>query len=83
MNGTNAVLKTLKVEAIDNHGYHYAVTLRDGGYTPVVSVEKTPGKWYLTTLMGHAGDSLSIDYGQNWYVTNFGAIRDEISKTFV
>lgn len=52
----------------------------------VLVIEDTPGRWYVVTLLGldgygvRVGDRLAIDYGQDWYVENMGAILGEVTK---
>lgn len=79
------ILMTLNVKATDNHGHEYGVTLRDGagfGRSPIVSIDGTPGKWFMSTLIAHRDNRLSIDYGQGWYCTNWNEIAEEISHSF-
>ena len=73
----------LNAKATDNHGNEYAVYMVARENQPVVTINGTPGSWYLSTLLGHNGNELSIDLGANWTCTNWNEIRDEIAKTFV
>ncbi len=71
----------------DNHGYTYTTSLykRDGADEWVLRVDNTPGHWYMSTLQGtcpyssgrRVGDSMSIDWGQQWSVTGFAAALAE------
>ena len=86
---------TLNTKAKDNHGCIYDVTIGtnkryDGG--PVARIEKTPGSWYLHTLMGIGVPTydcaidhgvrhyIAIDHGTNWYCTNIDAILAEVES---
>ena len=67
-------MKKLDQHALDNHGNEYEVALKNWCAGIVLSIEKTPGKWYLSTLMRHDGPIISIDNGQNWDCVNFRAV---------
>jgi len=59
-----------------------------GGYSYPICVENdalhivgTPGCWLLITLMengGHYPNGIAIDFGQNWFCTNFQAVLDAV-----
>lgn len=69
-----------------NHGYTYKTCLRlkDGDKDWVLSVENSPGSWYLKTLLGldhfsngPTGDFIWLDWGQRWSVTGMAAAIKE------
>lgn len=68
----------LKSTVTCNHGYTYKVSLRrkDGDRDWVLSVENSPGSWYVKTLLGldhfsngPTGDFIWLDWGQKWSVS--------------
>lgn len=82
---TDATRKKLRTRAKDNHGHQYDVWLEFHpsevmGWKWVLRIDGTPGHWYMSTLLegGYPrGNLASIDYGQNWNVTNFGEVLEE------
>jgi len=86
------IVYTLNTKAITYSGsavYKYNVNILQGGseYPDkydhlILSVEGTPGSWYISTLMEHGSfyrNKAVIDGGQNWTVDNW----DEVSKEFL
>tara|TARA_Y100000034_G_C6866259_1_gene394848 strand:+ start:729 stop:1022 length:294 start_codon:yes stop_codon:yes gene_type:complete len=75
---------TLPVKATDNYGNSYWVTLelKEGDKLGwILSIDETPGSWYVKTLQGKDGFSngrssgqVAIDFGQKWYCTNIDNI---------
>jgi len=71
---------TLPIKATDNHGYSYWVTLKlkDGDKLGwILSIDETPGSWYMDTLLGkdeYSGSrstrKIYIDFGQDWFCNN-------------
>jgi hypothetical protein len=95
------MIKTLKTQAKDNHGYSYKVVLRfeekQIGQTIdlatgkwhnapchkwVLSIENTPGKWYMSTLLesDKYSSGISLDFGQNWNCDNFQEVLNEAKE---
>ena len=78
-----ALRKKLKTEALDNHGYRYAVWLlfdhsEPMGWKWILRIDGTPGSWYMSTILeGGIRDKISIDYGQRWDCINFREIMQE------
>lgn len=85
------VIYTFKTKAIthgENKDYEYTVKILQGKSEfhddfdhMILSVENTPGSWYLSTLMEHDSFHKSyavIDGGSNWTIDNW----DKISKEF-
>ena len=82
-------LKTLAITT-DRNGkeYTHKVALRPSRYSDpslVLHIEGTPGHWYLKTLFGKdefsggpVGETIAIDFGQNWDCINMGAIMREV-----
>lgn len=77
---------TLITKAVDNHGFVYPVILtecpnKDRKHDFVLRIEGAGGSWYMTSLEERPrGDRIAIDFGQNWYCTNFGAIMTEARR---
>lgn len=86
---------TLTTKAHTSGGYEYPVTLVEsenqyrgckGDHYPrkndfTLRIQGTPGQWYMTTLeQNPLRDRIAIDFGQNWYCTNFGAVMAEAVK---
>ena len=60
------------VLAKDNRGFTYDVYLKADSQGPVLDIVRTPGKWYLKTLMEFSErQEIALDSGQGWYCTNF------------
>lgn len=74
----------LPVKAKDNHGHSYDVVINHDGFRgdkkPVLKIVGTPGSWYMYTLKNHHGNTISIDYGQNWDCINFNEIYKAAMK---
>ena len=78
----------LKVKAVDNSGNKYPVSLERGELGVVLSINGTPGSWYMNSLLcldqlpakGSAdarlelNNELAIDFGAKWYCVNMKAI---------
>jgi hypothetical protein len=73
-------MQTYKLDTIvkDNYGHDYTTSLvkRDSAGEWVLRIDNTPGQWCVCTLQGtdpwsngRVGDSISIDFGANWYAT--------------
>lgn len=45
-------------------------------------IQGTPASWYMSTLLHGAlyPRGITIDYGQNWYCTNFQEVLNEAQK---
>lgn len=77
--------KKLRTEALDNHGYRYAVWLifdhnDTMGWKWILRIDNTPGSWYMSTLIKGGfprGERIAVDAGQNWVILNFGEILAE------
>ena len=76
----------LKNTVTCNHDYTYEVYLRlkDGDKDWVLSVENSPGSWYLKTLLGldhfsngPTGDFIWLDWGQKWSVSGLAPVITE------
>jgi hypothetical protein len=59
----------LETQAVTSGGYNYPVILRKGTMGWVLSVQGTPGTWYMESI-DSVGDRLALDYGQGWYLEN-------------
>jgi hypothetical protein len=69
-----------------NHGYSYKVSLKlkAGDTDWVLSVDNSPGSWYLKTLLGlghfsngPTGDFIWLDWGQRWSVSGMAEVIKE------
>ncbi len=69
-----------------NHGYTYKVSLKlkEGDSDWVLSVENSPGSWYVKTLLGldgltsnPTGDFIWLDWGQKWSVSGMAPVISE------
>jgi len=60
--------------------------LADSNETPLSGWDRTPGSWFLSTLLGEyssgprISDRVYIDGGQNWYVENILAVLEEAKE---
>jgi len=84
----------LKVKAIDDVGNKFQVTLERGEQGIVLSIEKTPGRWYMSSLLnlealpnrGAGGarlelpNELAIDFGAKWYCVNMKSVMKAALK---
>jgi hypothetical protein len=70
----------LNTPARDNHGYSYAVSLRQNTTYDVLvlHLEGAPGGWSVQTLLPMTGSVLAIDAGQRWNCINIQEILSEI-----
>ena len=82
----NTTIYKFNTKAIDNHGYEYDVSLVTSQYKfgPILHIEGTGGRWFVKTLredLSLRGDctSIFIDFGANWFVTNFDEIMNELN----
>lgn len=47
----------------------------------VLKIQDTPGHWYMSDLVcGSNSGMIYLDYGQGWYVTNFGDVLREAKE---
>ena len=67
-------MHTLNVKAVDNYGHQYAVTLNPKGQDYVLRVETTGGSWLMSDLERAPRQHLYIDFGQDWFIVNFGEV---------
>jgi len=54
----------------------------DTGYNAILSIETTPGSWYIKTLEDNGAldfDRISIQ-GDNWYCDNWKDVCDELKE---
>jgi len=85
------IIYTFKTKAIshgnkEDYTYNVHILKGDTKYPDkfgnfVLSIESTPGSWYVSTLMDSGSfyrNTAVIDGGQNWTVDNW----DEVSKEF-
>lgn len=88
------IVYTFKTKAISSESpegkYEYTIHLLQGDpkYTHdynglVLSIDKTPGSWYLDTFLEYGsdydGDLISIS-GDDWYCTNRKEIMEELNN---
>ena len=52
-----------------------------------LSIDKTPGTWNMSSLLGECewspepvGDMIWLDWGQKWYVEGFTALLEEAQR---
>lgn len=66
----------LNVEAVDNHGNAYGVSLENGKAGVILVIDGTPGRWYLGHLIDNTltRATISIDHGRDWHCVNFDRI---------
>jgi len=88
------IVYTFKTKAISGNGYEYNVHLLEGNpkydttngisYNGLVlSIEGTPGSWYVATFLHNQpgcqyGNEIMIDGGQNWKCINKQEIIKEL-----
>ena len=58
---------------------HVVKIVRQDGRKPVVSIDKTPGQWYVDDFLNGSGP-LAIDAGMGWTLTNADEIRKEVGS---
>ena len=85
-------IKLLDVKANDNYGKKRDVYLtQEQGEEVCVYIDQTPGRWSVSTLLGvddlkisnACGDTLYVDYGQDWKILNMLEVLAEVrEKTF-
>lgn len=90
---TYMTLKTIATTR-DRHGktYTHPVHLLRSDYDRIPSlilyIDNTPGRWYLSTLLGRdgygreVGTTIAIDAGQNWDCINMDEVMREVKSLF-
>jgi hypothetical protein len=88
------IVYTFKTKAVSSGNYEYPIHLLEGNpkfdttngisYNGlVISIDKTPGSWYVATFLHNQpgsqyGNDIMIDAGQNWKCTNKQEIIKEL-----
>lgn len=77
------VVYTLNTKAISEGEYEYNVNITKANDKYVLSIENTPGSWYLETLLDEPNalyfDTLSID-GNDWKIGNWREVAKELKE---
>lgn len=50
----------------------------DNGYKYILSIESTPGAWYVNTLLDQQSNSNRISIQGDWYCDNWQEIMEEL-----